>query len=121
MAANRSSAMMSRTAWAVFIVIQIVGLICVLISAWASAYEVFSISPAIYAAAMFLLLPGDFISGLIVENLLWTKLALANWLTSRQIGLIELLMGVAINLCVWLLCAKLMRFIKRTRVRSTDS
>lgn len=110
--------MVSRKTWFAFIVVQVAGLICVLISALASAYENFNVPPAIYAAAMFLLLPGDFIGGLLIEKvLLSVGLTWGDWLTPKQIGVVEVLLGVVINLCVWIVCARLIRTTKRFATR----
>jgi hypothetical protein len=60
----------------------------------------------------FVLLPGDLISALIVEKLLWNS-----GLTVTQMAFIEIPLEVAVNLCVWLLCVKVIRVIKRAMQR----
>jgi hypothetical protein len=100
--------MMSRKVWIAFIVVQLLGLICV--CAW--EYDIFGTGAAMWATSVFVLLPGDLISALIVEKLLWNS-----GLTVTQMAFVEIPLEVAVNLCVWLLCVKIIHVIKRIAKR----
>lgn len=52
------------------------------------------------------------LAALIVEKLLWNS-----GLTVTQMAFIEIPLEVAVNLCVWLLCVKVIRVIKRAMQR----
>lgn len=97
---------MNRRGWLIFLVVQIVGEVC----AWTAGHLLSAIGPALWIIGTVLLLPGDLAGAFIVEKLLWKSA-----LTSTQLTILQVPVGLAINAAVWLLCVKLYRFLRGRR------
>ena len=95
---------MNRTGWIAFTMVQTLGLIC----SWIWAYDILGTGTGLYATGLFALFPGDFVSGFIVEKVLWHT-----GLTLRQMGLLEIPIIVALNMGAWFLCGEIIRAIKQ--------
>ena len=94
---------MNRKVWIAFIVVHLLGLLCV--CAW--EYDIFGTGAALWATSVFLLLPGDLISALIVEKLLWNS-----GLAVTQMAIIEIPLELMFSTCALLLCVKVIDVIK---------
>jgi hypothetical protein len=98
----------SRKAWMVFLSVQATGIVF----SWLANYTS-SPSPLISGIGMgllvvgnLLLLPGGLLGALAVQRLL-----LHSGFSISQLSFIGVLVAVAINLAIWLLCAKLHRSV----------
>jgi hypothetical protein len=87
---------MRRRMWLVFVVVQAIGEICQW--SWPSTYS--GIGPLLWGGAFFLLLPGNFTGGYLIEKTLWRSS-----LTLFEMQLILVPLAIAINLSVWALGA----------------
>jgi hypothetical protein len=97
---------MSRRIWTVFIAVQLFGLLCF----WTWGYVSSQVGAAMWGTALITLFPGNFVSGFLVDRLLWKSP-----LTAVQMSVIDVPVEVAINACVWFLCVRLLRLIKHLR------
>ena len=89
---------MSHRGWTAFAIVQLTGEVC----AWAAPHFLSWSGPALWASGFILLLPGDVLSTLLVERLLWQ-----GSLTLFQLSLLEIPAAVAINAAVWWACWQL--------------
>lgn len=89
---------MSRLGWAAFAVVQLTGEVC----AWTAPHFLSWPGPALWAGSFILLLPGDVLSALLIERLLWQ-----GPLTLFQMSLLEIPVAVAINAAAWWACWQL--------------
>src|SRR2546421_1520610 len=92
---------MNRKTWIAFSSVQSLGLLSGLLSSWVWSHEAFGVPPITYATALFLLLPGDLVSGVVVGKIFWNS-----GITLKQMGMIEIPIIITVNLCVWYLCSK---------------
>jgi len=97
---------MSRRGWLIFLAVQAVGEVC----AWTAGHLLSALGPALWVIGSVLLLPGDLTGAFVVEKLLWKSR-----LTTTQLTVLQVPVGLAINAAVWLLCAKLYRFLRGRR------
>ena len=101
---------MSRRAWAVFAVVQVVGAVCV----WFGPHPTAS-GPVLFLSGLILLAPGDLLSLVIVEKLLWnTRLTLSGMTWA------ELFLTLAINAALWWSVAKGWRVVRSRRSAVPD-
>jgi len=89
-----------------FAVVQLLGEICQW--SWPSAQS--AMGPVLWYGAFFLLLPGNFSGGYVIEKLFWRSS-----LTLLQMQLLQVPLAIAINLAVWLLGAWAWRNATRRR------
>jgi hypothetical protein len=97
---------MNRKGWLIFLAVQVVGEVC----AWTARQFLSALGPALWLIGSVLLLPGDLAGAFIVGKLLWKS-----GLTMTQLTILQVPIGLAINAIVWLLCAKLYRFLRGRR------
>src|SRR5579871_6445258 len=97
---------MARNAWIAFIVVQLFGEL----GPWAGLHMKFSFGSALWVIGIAVMMPGR-ILGLLTEKALWEVP-----LTPLQSTVVFVLVEVAANLLVWLLCARLVRSLRRGRV-----
>jgi uncharacterized membrane protein len=97
---------MKRRGWLIFLAVQAVGEVC----AWTAGHFLSALGPALWVIGSVLLLPGDLTGAFIVEKLLWKTR-----LTTTELTVLQVPVGLAINAVVWLLCAKLLNLIVRRR------
>ncbi len=84
-----------------FFVVQFVGMLC----AWLQ-HSLSAASPFLWGAGFVMLFPGDLLSALIVEKLLWhSRLSLAS------MTVITTVLLVAINAVIWLVVVKTLQVI----------
>jgi len=100
---------MSKKAWIVFTTIQFVGIIAVLVfphtyvpSKLISSFGVFC-----WFLSFFIQMPGNFISGWIIERFFWM-----GKLTLHQLTILDILLVVIVNLTLWILVAATFRGVK---------
>lgn len=97
---------MNRRGWLIFLAVQIVGEVC----AWTAGHLLSAIGPALWIIGTVLLLPGDLAGAFVVEKLLWKSA-----LTSTQLTILQVPVGLAINAAVWVLCVKLYTSLRGRR------
>jgi hypothetical protein len=99
---------MSRKAWMIFLSVQAAGIIL----SWLANYTmgpsplISGIGVGFLVLGNLLLLPGGLLGALAVQRLL-----LRSGFSISQLSLVGVGVAVAINLAIWLLCAKLHRSI----------
>jgi hypothetical protein len=98
---------MNRKAWVVFVVVQVFGEV----GPWAGLHMKSAVGPALWVAGMVLMMPGRLLALFITEKLLWGVR-----ITPAQMTAVFVVIEVAANLLVWLLCAKLLRSLRRRRL-----
>lgn len=100
---------MSRKAWIVFTTIQVIGIIALLIypHTYLPSKLISSIGVFCWFLSFFIRMPGNFISGWIIERFFWM-----GKLTLQQLTFLDILLVVAFNLTLWLLVAATFRFLK---------
>jgi hypothetical protein len=94
---------MSRRAWAVFAVVQLVGTVCV----WSGPRILSAPGPVLFLTGLVLLAPGGLLSLVIVEKLLWMSR-----LTLSGMTWVELALTLAINAARWWAVAKAWKAIR---------
>src|SRR2546421_13010411 len=92
---------MNRKTWIAFSSVQSLGLLSGLLSSWVWSHEAFGVPPITYATALFLLLPGDLVSGVVVGQIFWNS-----GITLKKMGMIEISIILTLNLCVWYCCSE---------------
>ena len=97
---------MNRRGWLIFLVVQTVGEVC----AWTAGHFLSALGPALWVIGTVLLLPGDLAGAFLIEKLLWK-----GGLTATQLTVLQVPVGLAINAAVWVLCAKLYRYLRGQR------
>lgn len=97
---------MSRRAWAGFVVVQLVGAVCV----WAGPRILTAPGPVLFLSGLVLLAPGDLLSLVLVEKLLWNSRLTLSGLTWA-----ELAVTLAINAALWWAVAKVWKAIRSRR------
>jgi hypothetical protein len=97
---------MSRRAWAVFLVVQLLGAVCV----WSGPRILSAPGPVLFVTGLVLLAPGGLLNLMIVEKLLWSSR-----LTLSGMTWVELVLTVALNAALWWLAAKAWRAIRSHR------
>ena len=100
--------------WTAFAAVQLVGAVCV----WAGPRILTAPGPVLFLSGLVLLAPGDLLSLVLVEKLLWnTRLTLSGMTWA------ELVLTLAINAVLWWAVAKGWRAIRfrRSAVRSAQS
>jgi hypothetical protein len=97
---------MNRRSWLIFLAVQIVGEVC----AWTAGHLLSAIGPVLWIIGTVLLLPGDLAGAFIVEKLFWKGA-----LTSNQLTILQVPVGLAINAIVWVLCVKLYTSLRGRR------
>lgn len=91
---------MSRQAWVILLLVQVVGEVC----SWTGPHISSAPGPLLWLSGSFLLLPGRLVSVAITEKLLWGPLGLS----LTQMSIAEVVLELPVNLLVWLACAKLL-------------
>jgi hypothetical protein len=97
---------MSRRAWTIFTVVQVVGAV----SIWAGPHWKTDPGLALFGFGIILLQPGGLAAVMLVEKLLWMSPV-----TLRQMTWIELALTVAINAGLWWSIARVWRAIRARR------
>ncbi len=100
---------MSRRAWAVFVVVQLVGAVCV----WEGPRILSAPGPVLFLSGLVLLAPGGLLSLVLVEKLLWSSR-----LTLSGMTWVELALTLVLNAALWWLAAKAWRAIRSRRSAS---
>jgi hypothetical protein len=103
---------MNRKAWIAFIVVQLLGEL----SPWAGLHLKSSLGPALWVVGMAVMMPGRLLGLFVTEKALWNVR-----LTPPQTTVVFVVVEVAANLLVWLLCACLLRSHRRRHVRKAVS
>ena len=98
---------MTRKAWIAFIVVQFFGEL----GPWAGLHMKSSLGPALWVIGMAVMMPGRLLGLFVTEKALWNVR-----LTPPQTTAVFVVVEVAANLLVWLLCARLVRSLRRRRV-----
>jgi hypothetical protein len=97
----------------VFAVVQLVGAVCV----WEGPRILTAPGPVLFLSGLVLLAPGDLLSLVLVEKLLWnSRLDPLSGMTWA-----ELVLTLAINAALWWLAAKARRAIRSRRSASLPS
>jgi uncharacterized membrane protein YjjB (DUF3815 family) len=97
---------MSRRAWTIFTVVQVVGVV----SIWAGPHWKTDPGLALFGFGIILLQPGGLAAAMLVEKLLWRSPV-----TLPQMTWIELVLTVAINAGLWWSVARVWRAIRARR------
>ena len=97
---------MSRRAWTAFVVVQLVGAVCV----WSGPRILSAPGPVLFVTGLVLLAPGGLLSLVIVEKLLWSSR-----LTLSGMTWVALLLTLAINAALWWSVAKAWKAIRSRR------
>ena len=97
---------MSRRAWTIFAVVQVVGVV----SIWAGPHWKTDPGLALFGFGIILLQPGGLAAVMVVEKLLWM-----GPFTLRQMNWIELVLTVAFNAGLWWSVARVWRAIRARR------
>jgi hypothetical protein len=99
---------MSRKAWMIFLSVQAAGIIFSLVSHYTlvSSPLISGIGLGLLVSGNLLLLPGGVLGAFAVR-----KVLLHSGLSINQLSLLGVVVAVASNLAIWLLCAKLYRSI----------
>ncbi len=87
---------MGKKAWYAYAAFQVLGEIC----QWSWPSTQSAIGPVLWTGAFFLLLPGNFVGGYIIEKFLWRS-----GLTLLQMQVLQVPLALGINLAVWALGA----------------
>lgn len=95
---------MSRKVWIIFALVQLFGEL----GPWAGLRMKSAIGPALWVCGMILMMPGRLLGLFVTEKLLWNV-----GLSSHVMTLLLVLIEVATNLAVWLLCARLFRSLRK--------
>lgn len=103
---------MNRKAWIVFIVVQLFGEL----GPWAGLHLKSSLGPALWLTGVVVMMPGRLLALFITEKVLWGVR-----LTPPQMTAVVVVIEVATNLLVWLLCARLLRSFMRRRMTATPT
>jgi hypothetical protein len=93
---------MRRWAWAIFGVVQVVGLVCAWLQHPPSAGSAF-----LWGAGFVLLFPGDLLSAWMMEKLLWHS-----HLSMATMNAISAALMVVINAVIWWLVLKAVKVIR---------
>lgn len=99
---------MSRRAWIIFAVLQILGAGCYW--TWARIYS--ELGPWVWAGSYVFLLPGNIVLGWPITKLLW-----GSSLSLVHLQVVQVASDVIANACVWLVIAALWRRHKKARAR----
>lgn len=94
---------MTRKVWFFFIVTQAIGESCF----WTWEYVHSQVGLWLWGCGLILLFPGNFLSAIAIEKLLWNK-----GLTLIQLSALEVPIEIAINAVLWLLCIKLWSLVQ---------
>jgi hypothetical protein len=103
---------MSRRAWTIFTVVEVVGVV----SIWAGAHWKTDPGLALFGFGIILLQPGGLAAVMLVEKLLWMSRV-----TIPQMHWIELPVTVAINAGLWRSVARVWRAIRARRSAPVSS
>lgn len=95
---------MSRKAWIIFVAVQLFGEL----GPWAGLRMKSSLGPALWVTGMVVMMPGRLLALFVTEKLLWNV-----GLGPHGTTLLVILIEVATNLAVWLLCARLFRSLRK--------
>jgi len=91
---------MSRKTWIVFVVVQLFGEL----GPWAGLHMKSALGPALWFTGIVVMMPGRLLALFVTEKVLWNVR-----LTPSQMTAVFVVIEVAANLLVWLLCARLFR------------
>ncbi|HXH50100.1 MAG TPA: hypothetical protein VNM47_12220 [Terriglobia bacterium] len=99
---------MSRKAWMIFLVVQGAGIILSWLANYTSSPSplISGVGVGLLVLGNLLLLPGGLLGALAVQRLL-----LHSGFNMSQLSFVGVVVAVAINLGIWLLCAKLHRSV----------
>lgn len=95
---------MNRKAWLVFVVVQLFGEL----GPWAGLHMKSSLGPVLWGIGFAAMMPGRLLSLFVTEKLLWNVS-----LTPHRMNTVFVVVEVVANLVVWLLCARLFRYLRR--------
>ena|SRR5438874_727206 len=94
---------MSRKAWVAFVLVQVFGEL----GPWAGLHMKSAIGPALWLAGIVVMMPGRLLA-LWLEHVFWSAP-----LTPVQATAVFVVIEVAVNVLFWLLCARVMRSLRR--------
>jgi hypothetical protein len=97
---------MTRKGWIVFVIVQLVGIACMAL--WQRFPSALGV--AMWGTAMFLMFPGNFLGGWLIEKLFWQ-----GPLSLVGIGVLSVVAAVVINAILWFVVVKVCRSIFRRR------
>ena len=102
---------MGRLAWKVFVLVQLFGEL----GPWAGLHMKSALGPALWFAGIVIMMPGRLLA-LWLEQVFWGVR-----LTPIQATAVFVLVEVAANVLVWLLCARGVRSLRRRRSMPTTA
>ena len=88
---------MGKKTWCAYAAFQVLGEIC----HWSWPSTQSALGPVLWGGAFFLLLPGNFVGGYLIEKVFWRS-----GLTLLQMQLLQVPFALGINLAVWALGAR---------------
>lgn len=94
---------MGRLAWTVFVLVQFFGEL----GPWAGLHMKSAFGPALWFAGIAVMMPGRLLA-LWLEHVMWNVR-----LTPLQMTAVFVVIEVAANILFWLLCARLIRSLRR--------
>ena len=100
---------MSRKAWMIFLSLQVTGIVLSWVASYSSSPSPIwsGVGVGLLVIGNLLLLPGGLLAALTVQRLL----VHSGGLSIDQLSYAGVLAAVAVNLAIWLLCAKLYRSV----------
>jgi len=101
---------MNRKAWIAFVVVQFFGEL----GPWAGLRMKSALGPVLSVAGIVIMMPGRLLALFLTEKVIWNVR-----LTPSQMTTVFVAIEVAANLCFWLLCAWLWRFLRRRRAMAS--
>jgi hypothetical protein len=103
---------MNRKAWIAFVVVQFFGEF----GPWGGLHMKSSLGPVLWVTGWAVMMPGRLLALFITEKVIWGVR-----LTPPQMTAVFVVIEVAANLLVWLLCARLLRSLMRRRLMSSSN
>lgn len=100
---------MSRKAWMIFLSLQVTGIVFSWVAGYSSSPSplLSGVGVGLLVLGNLLLLPGGLLAAFAVQKLILNS----GHLSMNQISIAGVVVAVAINLSIWLLCAKLYRSV----------
>jgi len=96
----------NRKGWIVFVVVQAFGEL----GPWAGLHMTSALGPALWFTGIVIMMPGRLLALFLTENLLWNVR-----LTPPQMTAVFVVIEVAANLLVWLVCSRWFRSLRQRR------
>jgi hypothetical protein len=97
---------MNRKAWVAFVLVQLFGDL----GPWAGLRMKSALGPALWFAGIIIMMPGRLVSLWLTEKVLWGVR-----LTMLESNVVFIVTETAVNVCFWLLCARVIRSLRRRR------